>query len=79
MTPASAVIQAFDSPVTGRLVHYDLDGIFIAEVVTGLALPTSGAIQGDYEPIPNRDAPKSGAPAPAVIAGAGAPAYVVLG
>ena len=37
----------------GRLVHYDLDGNFIAEVVTGLGMPTSVAIQGDYVSVPD--------------------------
>ena len=37
----------------GRLVHYDLDGEFIAEVVTGLGMPTSVAIQGDYVSVPD--------------------------
>ena len=37
----------------GRLVHYDLDGNFIAEVVTGLGMPTSVAIQGDYVLVPD--------------------------
>jgi hypothetical protein len=32
----------------GRLLHYDLDGNFIDEVVTGLGMPTSAAVQGDY-------------------------------
>jgi hypothetical protein len=37
----------------GRLLHYDLDGEFIAEVVTGLGMPTSVAIQGDYVSVPD--------------------------
>lgn len=37
----------------GRLVHYDLDGNFIGEVVTGLGMPTSVAIQGDYVSVPD--------------------------
>ncbi len=37
----------------GRLVHYDLDGNFIAEVVTGLGMPTSVAVQGDYVSVPD--------------------------
>jgi hypothetical protein len=32
----------------GRLLHYSLDGEFIEEVVTGLGMPTSAAVQGDY-------------------------------
>ncbi len=37
----------------GRLLHYDLDGNFIEEVVTGLSMPTSAAIQGDYVSVPD--------------------------
>jgi hypothetical protein len=37
----------------GRLVHYSLDGEFIAEVVTGLGMPTSVAIQGDFVSVPD--------------------------
>lgn len=37
----------------GRLLHYDLDGNFIEEVVTGLGMPTSVAIQGEYVSVPD--------------------------
>src|SRR3954451_1957425 len=37
----------------GRLLHYDLDGKFIAEVVTGLGMPTSVVVQGDYVSVPD--------------------------
>jgi hypothetical protein len=37
----------------GRLLHYGLDGEFIAEVVTGLGMPTSAAVQGDYVSVPD--------------------------
>ncbi len=37
----------------GRLVHYDLDGNFIEEVVTGLGMPTAVAVQGDYVSVPD--------------------------
>ena len=37
----------------GRLVHYDLDGNFIDEVITGLGQPTSVAVQGDYVSVPD--------------------------
>lgn len=37
----------------GRLVHYDLDGQFIEEVITGLGMPTSAAVQGDYVSVPD--------------------------
>lgn len=32
----------------GRLVHYDLDGKYLGEVVTGLGRPSSTAIRGDF-------------------------------
>ena len=31
----------------------DLDGNFIAEVVTGLGMPTSASVQGDYVSVPD--------------------------
>jgi hypothetical protein len=37
----------------GRLVHYDLDGNFIEEVVTGLGMPTSAIVQGDFVAVPD--------------------------
>lgn len=37
----------------GRLLHYSLDGEFMQEVVTGLGMPTSVAIQGDYVSVPD--------------------------
>jgi len=37
----------------GRLVHYSLEGKFLGEVVTGLGMPTSVAIQGDYVSVPD--------------------------
>lgn len=37
----------------GRLLHYTLDGEFIEEVVTGLGMPTSVAIQGDFVSVPD--------------------------
>lgn len=37
----------------GRLLHYNLDGEFIAEVVTGLGMPTSASVQGDYVSVPD--------------------------
>jgi hypothetical protein len=37
----------------GRLLHYDLDGKFIEEVITGLGMPTSAAVQGDYVSVPD--------------------------
>lgn len=37
----------------GRLLHYSLEGEFIEEVVTGLGMPTSVSIQGDYVSVPD--------------------------
>ncbi len=37
----------------GRLVHYDLDGEFLGEVVTGLGMPTSAAVRGNYVSVPD--------------------------
>lgn len=37
----------------GRLLHYDLNGQYIDEVVTGLGMPTAVAIHGDYVSIPD--------------------------
>jgi hypothetical protein len=37
----------------GRLLHYDLDGNFLEEVITGLGMPTSAAVQGDYVSVPD--------------------------
>jgi hypothetical protein len=37
----------------GRLLHYDLDGKYIEEVVTGLGMPTSVSVQGDYVSVPD--------------------------
>jgi hypothetical protein len=37
----------------GRLLHYDLDGNFIEEVITGLGMPTSAAVSGDFVSVPD--------------------------
>lgn len=37
----------------GRLLHYSLEGEFIGEVVTGLGMPTSVAVQGDFVSVPD--------------------------
>lgn len=37
----------------GRLLHYDLDGKFLGEVVTGLGMPTSASIHGDFISVPD--------------------------
>lgn len=37
----------------GRLLHYSLDGKFIDVVITGLGMPTSVSVQGDYVSVPD--------------------------
>jgi hypothetical protein len=37
----------------GRLLHYDLEGNFLEEVITGLGMPTAVSIQGDYVSVPD--------------------------
>jgi hypothetical protein len=37
----------------GRLLHYSLDGEYIDEVVTGLGMPTSAVVQGEYVSVPD--------------------------
>ncbi len=37
----------------GRLLHYSLEGEYIDEVITGLGMPTSAAVQGDYVSVPD--------------------------
>jgi hypothetical protein len=51
--PARLLICDRNHKPKGRLVHYSLEGDFIEEVVTGLGMPTSAAIQGDYVSVPD--------------------------
>ena len=51
--PARLLVCDRNHEPKGRLLHYDLDGNFIAEVVTGLGMPTSAAVQGDYVSVPD--------------------------
>ena len=37
----------------GRLLHYSLEGEFIEEVITGLGMPTSVSIQGEFVSVPD--------------------------
>jgi len=37
----------------GRLLHYSLEGEFLDEVVTGLGMPTSAMVQGDFVSVPD--------------------------
>ena len=52
-TPNRLLICDRNHEPKGRLLHYDLEGNFIDEVVTGLGMPTSAAIQGDYVSVPD--------------------------
>jgi len=51
--PARLLICDRNHQPKGRLLHYSLDGEFIEEVVTGLGMPTSVSIQGDYVSVPD--------------------------
>ncbi len=51
--PARLLICDRNHQPKGRLLHYTLDGEFIEEVVTGLGMPTSVAIHGDYVSVPD--------------------------
>lgn len=51
--PARLLICDRNHQPKGRLIHYDLDGNFIEEVITGLGMPTAVAIQGDYVSVPD--------------------------
>ncbi|WP_250846686.1 6-bladed beta-propeller [Aquisphaera insulae] len=51
--PARLLICDRNHQPKGRLVHYDLDGKFLGEVVTGLGMPTSANVQGDFVSVPD--------------------------
>lgn len=51
--PARLLICDRNHQPKGRLVHYSLDGKFLGEVVTGLGMPTSAQVQGDYVSVPD--------------------------
>ena len=51
--PARLLICDRNHQPKGRLVHYSLDGEFIDEVVTGLGMPTSAQVQGDFVSVPD--------------------------
>ena len=51
--PARLLVCDRNHRPKGRLLHYSLDGKFIGEVVTGLGMPTSVAVQGDYVSVPD--------------------------
>ena len=52
-TPERLLICDRNHAPNGRLVHYSLDGEFIGEVITGLGMPTSAIVQGDYVSVPD--------------------------
>jgi hypothetical protein len=52
-TPPRLLICDRNHAPKGRLLHYDLEGNYIDEVVTGLGMPTSAAVQGDYVSVPD--------------------------
>jgi len=51
--PARLLICDRNHQPKGRLLHYDLDGNFLEEVITGLGMPTSVSIQGDFVSVPD--------------------------
>ncbi len=51
--PARLLICDRNHAPKGRLLHYTLDGEFIEEVVTGLGMPTSASVQGDFVSVPD--------------------------
>ena len=51
--PARLLICDRNHEPKGRLLHYSLDGDYIDEVITGLGMPTSAAVQGDYVSVPD--------------------------
>ena len=51
--PARLLICDRNHEPKGRLLHYTLEGEFIEEVVTGLGMPTSACVQGDYVSVPD--------------------------
>ena len=53
--PARLLICDRNHKPKGRLLHYSLEGEFISVVVTGLGMPTSVSVQGDYVSVPDLD------------------------
>jgi hypothetical protein len=52
-TPPRLLVCDRNHQPKGRLLHYDLEGNFIDEVITGLGMPTSATVQGDYVSVPD--------------------------
>jgi hypothetical protein len=51
--PARLLVCDRNHTPKGRLLHYSLEGEYIDEVITGLGMPTSAAVQGDYVAVPD--------------------------
>ncbi len=51
--PARLLVCDRNHEPKGRLVHYSLEGEFIEEIITGLGMPTSASVQGDYVSVPD--------------------------
>ncbi|MEO2021554.1 MAG: hypothetical protein ABGX05_06985 [Pirellulaceae bacterium] len=51
--PARLLVCDRNHKPKGRLLHYSLEGEFISVVITGLGMPTSAAVQGDYVAVPD--------------------------
>lgn len=51
--PARLLVCDRNHEPKGRLLHYSLEGEFIEEIITGLGMPTSAAVQGDYVSVPD--------------------------
>lgn len=52
-TPPRLLVCDRNHMPKGRLVHYSLEGEFLDEVVTGLGMPTSAVVQGDFVSVPD--------------------------
>lgn len=50
---ALADLSSTFQAMTAFFQSIDLDGNFIDEVITGLGMPTSAAVQGDYVSVPD--------------------------
>jgi len=51
--PPRLLVCDRDRKPKGRLLHFNLNGGFMGEVITGLGRPTSVAVQGDYVSVPD--------------------------
>ena len=51
--PARLLVCDRNHQPKGRLLHYSLEGEFIEEIITGLGMPTSAAVKGDFVSVPD--------------------------